>query len=76
MIDAAQIKEWLQAGLPTAEITLEGDGRHSEATIISSDFAGKSRLQRHRMVYAALGSKMGHEVHALSMQTLAPGEKP
>ena len=75
MVNAEQIKAWIQAGLPNAEITLDGDGHHFEATIICPDFAGKSRLQRHRMVYAALGSKMGNEVHALSMQTLAPGEK-
>ena len=49
-----------------------GDGQHFEALIVGSAFRGKSRVQRHQLVYAALGERMREEVHALSMQTLTP----
>jgi stress-induced morphogen len=42
--------------------------------IVSPAFGGKSRVQRHQLVYAALGDRMRSEIHALSMQTYAPGE--
>jgi len=45
-----------------------------EATIVATEFEGKSRIQRHQLVYAALGDKMKAEVHALSMKTLTPSE--
>lgn len=64
----------LQSALPTAEITLSAlvaDNDHYQAIVRSKDFAGKSRIQQHQMVYAALGSKMGGELHALSLKTEA-----
>jgi acid stress-induced BolA-like protein IbaG/YrbA len=57
--------EWLR---------ISGDGRHFEAEVVSAAFEGKSRLERHRMVYAALGDRMRERVHALSMRTLTPDE--
>jgi acid stress-induced BolA-like protein IbaG/YrbA len=51
-----------------------GDGQHFQALVVSAAFAGKSRIQRHQLVYAALGSRMREEVHALSMKTLTPDE--
>ncbi|QLH43299.1 MAG: BolA/IbaG family iron-sulfur metabolism protein [Coxiellaceae bacterium] len=75
MVQAVEIKEWLTAGLPNAQISVEGDGQHFHAIIISPQFMGKSLLQRQRMVYAALGERMGREIHALSMQTLTPDQK-
>lgn len=51
----------------------EGGG-HFILTVVSSRFAGKSRIERHRMVYAALGPLMQREIHALALQTYAPGE--
>jgi BolA family transcriptional regulator, general stress-responsive regulator len=51
-----------------------GGGGHYELTIVSPRFAGKSRIERHRMVYAALGSLMQRDIHALALTTYAPGE--
>jgi acid stress-induced BolA-like protein IbaG/YrbA len=55
-------------------LQVEGDGRHFSALIVSPAFEGKSRVARHQLVYAALGSRMREEVHALSMRTLTPVE--
>ena len=74
-MDSKIIEQMIRAGLPDAEVFVSGDdGVHFEARVISPSFNGKSTLQRHRMVYATLGSKMGHEIHALALQTLSPGE--
>ena len=51
-----------------------GDGQHFQALIVSAQFAGRSRVQRHQLVYKALGDRMREEIHALSMQTLTPDE--
>lgn len=65
----------IRAGLPGAEVEVNGDdGVHFEATVISEDFAGKSTLQRHRMVYETLGKTMGKEIHALGLKTHTPDE--
>ena len=63
----------IRAGLPGAEVSVEGaDGVHFEAVVTCKEFTGKSTLQRHRMVYATLGSKMGNEIHALALRTEVP----
>ncbi|HLX52832.1 MAG TPA: BolA/IbaG family iron-sulfur metabolism protein [Aquella sp.] len=49
-------------------LDVSGDGRHFDAVVVSEDFAGKSRIERHRLVYTALGDRMKEEVHALSMK--------
>jgi acid stress-induced BolA-like protein IbaG/YrbA len=49
-------------------LDVTGDGQHFDAVVVSDDFINKSRLQRHRMIYAALGDKMQQEIHALSMK--------
>jgi len=62
----------ITAGLPDATVTitdLAGDGNHYRADIISPSFSGKNRIQQHQMVYEALGTKMGNELHALSLRT-------
>ena len=69
-----QIKQYIEAGVPCTHLTVEGDGQHFFATILSSSFAGKRLIQRHQMVYAALGGRMREEIHALSMKTLTPEE--
>ena len=51
-----------------------GDGSHFEAVIVSKAFEGKRLIQRHQLVYAALGDRMKEEIHALSMKTLTPAE--
>ena len=70
-----QIKTWIEAGLPNAEVNVQGDGHHFEAVICTADFTGKSKIQRHQMVYAALGDKMQSAIHALSMKTITPQER-
>jgi len=74
MVEPEQIKEWIRAGLACEHLEVRGDGHHFEAVIVSAAFDGKSRVQRHQLVYAALGDRMRAEIHALSMQTYAPGE--
>ena len=74
MVTPEQLKSWIESGFEQAEVSVEGDGHHFEAIIVASEFEGKSRIQRHQLVYAALGDKMRAEVHALSMKTLTPQE--
>lgn len=74
MVIAEDISAWLALGLKDAIISVEGDGHHFEAVIVTAAFEGKNLLQRQRMVYAVLGDKMGGEIHALSMKTLTPAE--
>jgi acid stress-induced BolA-like protein IbaG/YrbA len=69
------IRHLIEQGLPGARVEVQGeDGVHFEATVVSAQFAGKLPLARHRMVYATLGDRMGGEIHALALKTLAPGE--
>ena len=74
MVTPEQLKSWIETGFDDAQISVEGDGHHFEAVIVAVAFEGESRIQRHQMVYAALGDKMKVEVHALSMKTLTPSE--
>ena len=74
-MDARDIESMIKAAIPDAEVTirdLAGDGDHYAATVVSSAFRGKSRVQQHQMVYQALKGKMGGELHALALQTSAP----
>ena len=74
-MNASQIKQLIEAGLPSAQAQVEGaDGVHFEATVVSEAFQGKQPLARHRLVYATLGERMGGEIHALSLRTLTPAE--
>jgi acid stress-induced BolA-like protein IbaG/YrbA len=68
------IHGYLSAGLECTHLAVEGDGRHFTALIVSPAFAGKRLIQRHQIVYAALGDRMREEIHALSMKTLTPDE--
>lgn len=74
MVTAEDVQQWISNGLSAAEVIVEGDGRHFQALIISEAFEGKNTLQRHRLVYKALGDRMKADVHALSMQTYTPEE--
>jgi len=69
-----QIKGYIEAGLDCTHVEVEGDGQHFNAVIVSPAFAGKRPIQRHQLVYAALGERMRAEIHALSMKTLTPEE--
>jgi acid stress-induced BolA-like protein IbaG/YrbA len=67
-----QIKTWIEESLPCEHVEVAGDGQHFEAVIVSPAFRGKSRVQQHQLVYAALGERMRAEIHALSMKTVTP----
>lgn len=74
-MDAGDIVTMIKEALPDAEVTLtdlKGDGDHYSAQVVSSAFAGKSRIQQHQMVYDALQGRMGGVLHALALQTSAP----
>ena len=74
---ADDIIRLIREGIPDAEVRIEdlaGDGDHYAATVVSAAFAGKSRVAQHQMVYAALKGRMGGELHALKLTTLAPGQ--
>lgn len=72
-MDSTTIAQMIRAGLKDADVSVSGDdGVHFEAVVRSPLFAGKSTLQRHRMVYATLGELMGGEIHALALRTELP----
>jgi acid stress-induced BolA-like protein IbaG/YrbA len=68
------VHRYIAQGLDCQHLEVDGDGRHFNAVIVSAAFEGRSRVQRHQLVYAALGERMREEVHALSMRTLTPAE--
>jgi acid stress-induced BolA-like protein IbaG/YrbA len=70
----ADVRRYIEQGLPCQHVEVEGDGRHFFATIVSSEFEGTGRVLRQRRVYAALGDRMREQIHALSMKTLTPAE--
>ncbi len=74
MIRPEDIKGYIEEGLPCEHISVQGDGAHFEAVIVSREFRGKLRVQQHQLVYRALGERMREEIHALSMTTLTPEE--
>lgn len=68
-----EIEKLIEAGLPGCVAMVKGDdGRHFEAEVLYTGFAGKSLIEQHRMVYATLGGRMGGEIHALKLATRAP----
>ena len=69
-----QIESYIKQGIACSHIQVEWDGQHFFATIVSSDFAGKRLVQRHQLVYAAMGDRMKAEVHALSIKAFTPEE--
>ena len=74
-MEASEIERLIKEALPDAEIRIEdlrGDGDHYAAYVSSASFAGKTRVQQHQLVYAALKGRMGGELHALALQTSAP----
>jgi acid stress-induced BolA-like protein IbaG/YrbA len=68
------VRNFIAAGLDCSHLEVEGDGRHFFATIVTAAFDGRSRVQRHQQVYAALGDRMRAQIHALSMKTFTPDE--
>ena len=73
MLTATQLQSYITQHLACEYIKVLGDdGTHFEAVLVSAAFLGKSRVQQHQLVYAALGDRMREEIHALSMQTYTP----
>ena len=74
-MSAADIERFIKEALPDAKVEirdLAGDGDHYAANVVSAAFKGKSRVQQHQLVYAALKGRMGGELHALALQTSTP----
>jgi stress-induced morphogen len=72
---STEIEQMIREAIPDAEIFIEdlrGDGDHYAARIVSRAFEGKSRIQQHQIVYAALKGKMGGQLHALALTTESP----
>ena len=68
-----EIESLIKTAIPDAEITIQdlaGDDNHYSATIKSKFFIGKSKIEQHKIVYKALGGKMGNELHALALNTI------
>ena len=74
MVTPESVKAGIEAGLACERVEVTGDGQHFQALIVSRKFSNLSRVQRHQLVYAALGERMREEIHALSMRTLTPEE--
>ena len=72
---ASDIERLIKAAIPDAEVTirdLAGDGDHYAARVVSESFAGMGRIKQHQAVYAALGGRVGGELHALQLETAVP----
>ncbi len=74
MVTPDNVRSYIAAGLPCDHLEVSGDGHHFEALIVAAAFEGKRPIQRHQLVYKALGDRMREEIHALSMRTLTPAE--
>ena len=71
-MDLKEIENLIKEALPDATIDIQdlaGDGNHYSATITSSQFLGKTKIEQHKMVYNSLKGKMGNELHALAIKT-------
>lgn len=74
-MNANDVQALIGAGLPGARVIVQtDDNTHFGALVVSEQFVGKRMIQRHQLVYAALGKRMGNEIHALSIQALTPDE--
>lgn len=78
-MEADDIARMIRESIEDAQVTIEdlrGDGDHYAALVVSAAFRGKSKVQQHQMVYAALKGKMGGDLHALALQTATPEDAP
>lgn len=75
MLDPKLLQEWIANGLECDQLSVDGDGHHFAALIVSPEFAGLNRVKRQQRVYQILRERLDSgELHALSMQTLTPEE--
>lgn len=74
-MEPRQVEEMIGAALPGGRVTVTSkDNVHFEAVVVAAAFAGKRAVQRHQLVYAALGHAVGNEIHALALQVFTPEE--
>ena len=74
-MDAREIEQLIKTRIPDADVTirdLAGDGDHYAARVASRSFEGLNRIRQHQAVYAALGGRVGGELHALQLETAVP----
>ena len=74
MATPESIKQYIEQGMAVTYLSVDGDGQHFEAVVVSEEFAGKSRVQRHQRVFQTLGDRMREEIDALSIKTFTPQE--
>ena len=74
MVTPESIQQSIAQGMQHSHLEVSGDGAHFEAVVVSDEFIGKSRVQRHQRIYQTLGDRMREEIHALSMKTYTPQE--
>ena len=73
-MDLKEVEKLIKEALPDAFVDIQdlaGDGNHYSATVTSSQFSGKSKIEQHKMVYNSLKGKMGNELHAMALVTIA-----
>ncbi len=68
-METQRIREMIEQGIQASFVEVEGDGTHFQAVVVSEQFRGKPPLERHKLVYAALGDAMESEIHAISIKT-------
>lgn len=68
-METQRVREMIERGISTSFVEVEGDGTHFQAVVVSEQFRGKPPLERHKLVYAALGDAMESEIHAISIKT-------
>jgi stress-induced morphogen len=72
-MDLKEIEKFIKEALPDALVEIQdlaGDGNHYSASVSSSEFVGKSKIEQHKMVYNSLKGRMGNELHALAIKTI------
>ena len=72
-ISLNEVKKLIKESIPDASVEIQdlaGDGNHYSATVSSSTFVGKSKIEQHKLIYKALNGKMGNELHALALNTI------
>lgn len=68
-METQRIREMIERGIQASFVEVEGDGTHFQAVVVSEQFRGKPPIERHKLVYAALGDSMESEIHAISIRT-------
>ena len=73
-MNSSELEALIKAGIPDAEVIINGDGDHFEATVISKQFENCNMVKQPQLVYGTLGDRMGGEIHALALHTHTPEE--